>query len=581
MTMRRFLAMIFILIVAVSCAGIPVSVYKPAPTQTETPLPTITSTIQPSQTPIIVPSLTPTFPLTTFTPALTATPSPNHGGFEVLYHPDDMLYVGDQVSFEVISPPGMDLNGSSVRVQVDPPGGPSLGPTNFGAWGIQGRSEASMIWVWDTIKLNAGSHNLLYSVQPQGISWTEQVNLLPTASLPPAEAQAHWAETTTKCCTVFYITNTASERDLPTLTTLVDAQAKDVIDKMGANFTEPITITILPRLLGHGGFTSSEISVSYLDRNYASNSWELVVHHEMVHAIDGHLGGDFRPTIFVEGLAVYLTGGHYKPEPLMPRAAALLPSYLNQYIPLKTLADDFYTSQHEIGYLEGASLIEFMVKTYGWDAFSSFYRDIHNHQGETQSDSINSALLVHFSITFAQLEQDFLSALQAEPNTSTWMDDVRLSVSYYDTMRRYQQLLDPSAYFATAWLMDNKTMRERGIVADYLRHPHAPTNLALETLFITTHQQMIDQDYPSATQTLAEITSVMDEIERNLPDPFSVSQLTSDYFTIADSLQQQGYEVQAISVTGGTASVSVTAPGGPTLIPLNLRRTDGQWAIVP
>ena len=116
------------------------------------------------------------------------------------------------------------------------------------------------------------------------------------------------------------------------------------------------------------GLPSSEISVSYLDRNYASNSWELVVHHEMVHAIDGHLGGDFRPTIFVEGLAVYLTGGHYKPEPLMPRAAALLPAYLNQYIPLKTLADDFYASQHEIGYLEGASLIEYMVKTYGWDA---------------------------------------------------------------------------------------------------------------------------------------------------------------------------------------------------------------------
>ena len=138
--------------------------------------------------------------------------------------------------------------------------------------------------------------------------------------------------------------------------------------------------------------------------------------------------------------------------------------------------------------------------------FSSFYRDIHNHQGETQSNSINSALLVHFSITFSQLEQDFLSALQAEPDTSAWVDDVRLTVTYYDTMRRYQQLLDPSAYFRTAWLLDNKTMRERGIVADYLRHPHTPANLALETLFITAHQQMIAQDYTSATQTLDEIT---------------------------------------------------------------------------
>jgi hypothetical protein len=581
MSMRRFLAMIFILTVAVSCAGVPVSIYKPAPTATNTPPPAFTSTLLPSPTPVIVPSFTPTFPLTTPIPILTATPSPNLAEFEVLYHPDDVLYVGDQVSFEVISPPGMELQGSSVRVQVDPPGGSSLGPVEFGAWGIQGRSEAALVWVWDTENLNPGLHTLSYVFEPQGITWTEQVNLLPYASMPPAEAQAYWAETTTQCCTVFYVTNTASERDLTTLTTLVDAQAKDVIEKMEANFTEPITITLLPRLLGHGGFSSSEISVSYLDRNYAANSWELVVHHEMVHDIDGHLGGDFRPTIFVEGLAVYLTGGHYKPEPLMPRAAALLPAYLDQYIPLKTLADDFYASQHEMGYLEGASLIEYMVKTYGYDAFSSFYRDIHNHQGQTQSDSINSALLVHFSITFAQLEQDFLSALQVEPDTSAWVDDVRLTVSYYDSMRRYQQLLDPSAYYATAWLMDNKTMRERGIVADYLRHPHTPTNLALETLFITAHQQMIAQDYTTATQTLDEITSVMDGIERSLPDPFSISPLTSDYYTIADSLQQQGYEVQNISVSGTTASVSVTAPIGPALIPLNLRRTDGQWAIVP
>ncbi len=579
--MRRFLAMIFILIVAVSCAGVPIAVFKPAPSATVTPLPTVTSTLPPSQTPPALPSSTPTQQLPTNTPALTATPTPATKGFQVLYHPDDVLYVGDQVSFEVISPPGMDLKGSSVRVQVDPPGGSNLGPVDFGAWGIQGRSEAAMVWVWDTKNQNAGLHSLTYSVQPQGISWTEQVNLLPSAAMPPAEAEAHWAETRTQCCTLFYITDTASERDLPSLTTLLDAQAQDVENKMGADFTQPITITVLPRLLGHGGFTTSEISVSYLDRNYAANSWELVVHHEMVHTIDGQLGGDFRPTIFVEGLAVYMTGGHYKLEPLMPRAAALLPSYLNQYIPLKTLADDFYAYQHEIGYLEGASLIEYMVKSYGWSAFSSFYRDIHSHQGETQSDSINSALLVHFSITFSQLEQDFIAALQAEPDTSAWVDDVRLTVTFYDTMRRYQQLLDLSAYFRTAWLMDNKTMRERGIVADYLRHPHTPANLALETLFLTAHQQMIAQDYASASQTLDAISSVLESIDHGVTDPFAISQVTTDYFTISDSLQHQGYEVQNIALIGDTASVSVTTPTGPDLIPLNLKRTGGQWSIIP
>jgi hypothetical protein len=301
----------------------------------------------------------------------------------------------------------------------------------------------------------------------------------------------------------------------------------------------------------------------------------------MIHAIDVHLGGDFRPTIFVEGLAVYMTGGHYKPEPLMPRAATLLPAYLNEYIPLQNLADDFYAFQHEIGYLEGASLIEYMVNTYGLEAFLAFYRDIHSSQGESQSDSIDAALQTHFAISFSQLEQDFLVALKNETDTSDWVDDVRLTVTFYDTMRRYQQLLDPSAYFRTAWLLDNKTMRERGIVADYLRHPHTPVNLALETLFITAHQQMTAQDYTSASQTLEVINSVLDAIEHGTTDPFSVSPLSADYLSISATLEQQGYEVQSISINGDTATTDVTTSTGPELIPLILQLTGGQWSIIP
>jgi hypothetical protein len=589
MCMRRYLRMIFILFVAVSCAGLPVSLLPPASTPTTISQPTFsaTNTQAPYESPFptsspLPPWTTPFFTLTApATPEFITSLTPAPGDFQVLFHPDDVLYVGDQVSLEVIPPPGMDVKGSSLQIQVDPPDGQSLPSTNFNPWGIAGREQATFIWSWDTKNLSPGTHTLSFDIHPQGISWTEQVNLLPAIDMPPDQADAHWATTQTKCCTVYYITNTASERDLAQLTASIDQQAQDAMLKMGANFTEPITITILPRLLGHGGFTSTEISVSYLDRNYASNSWEMVVHHEMIHAIDGRLGGDFRPTLFVEGLAVYLSGGHYKPEPLMPRAAALLPQYLNWYIPLKTLADNFYASQHEIGYLEGASLIEYMVGRYGEPAFNTFYRDIHNKSGESQSDSINAALQKHFAITFDQLEQDFLTALENEPDTASWVEDVRLTVTYYDTMRRYQQLLDPSAYFRTAWLMDNKTMREKGIVADYLRHPHTPSNLALETLFITAHQNWENLDYASASSILAEINSVLDGIDRGSNDPFSVSRLTADYLAISDTLQKQGYEVQNISVSGDTASTQVTTSTNIQLEPVNLVRTGGQWSIVP
>jgi hypothetical protein len=489
--------------------------------------------------------------------------------------------MGDQVSVEVVSPPDLNVQDATLQVQVDPPNGPSLGSVKFGPWGIQGRYEATLIWAWDTKSAGVGVHTLAFNVQPQAYTWTSQVTLLPSSDMPAKQAEAAWAETQTHCCTVFYITETASQRDLPALSSIIDAQAQDALARMEADITVPITITLLPRVLGNGGFTSSEISVSYLDRDYASIDWAMVVHHEMIHAIDARLGGDFRPSIFVEGLAVYMTGGHYHPNPLMPRAAALLPGYLDLYIPLKPLADDFYASQHEIGYLEGASLVEFMVKTYGLENFFAFYRDIHNKPGESQSDSIDAALQAHFSITFAQLEQNFLAALMAEPEAASWVESVRLEIHYYETMRRYQQLLDPSAYFRTAWLLDNRTMRERGIVADYLRHPHTPVNLALETLLITAGQQMVVSDYSTASQILDQIDAVMDAYQQGVGDPFSVSPLTSDYFSISSTLQKQGYDVQSIIINGNSAVTQVTNLASPDLIRVNLQRVNSQWSISP
>jgi hypothetical protein len=48
-----------------------------------------------------------------------------------------------------------------------------------------------------------------------------------------------------------------------------------------------------------------------------------------------------------------------------------------------------------------------------------------------------------------------------------------LTVAYYDLIRDYQSQQDPSAYFRGVWLPDPHEMRQRGIVADYLRGPQA------------------------------------------------------------------------------------------------------------
>ena len=230
----------------------------------------------------------------------------------------------------------------------------------------------------------------------------ETVSLLPGGQLPAAEAQAAWATEESDCCLVHYLTHSAAERDLPELLAMIDEQAAKVSQQMGVQLKEPVQVNLIPRLIGHGGFSGQEITLSYLDSNYIDRDPAIIFHHEMVHFVDAHAGGDLKPSMLAEGLAVYLSGGHFKPEPLLPRMAALLPPVpgceptldrrllpvssqaaqprlcgLDRYIPLEELLDHFYVAQHEIGYLEAGSLVAFMVDTWGWTAFSSFYRDIH------------------------------------------------------------------------------------------------------------------------------------------------------------------------------------------------------------
>jgi hypothetical protein len=313
---------------------------------------------------------------------------------------------------------------------------------------------------------------------------------------------------------VHFISGTEFARDLPELQDLIEQQAANVVQRMGIEFNERIPITVLPRVLGHGGFASSEIYVSYIESNYAGNDISQVLHHEMVHILDGRLGGELRPTLLVEGLAVYLSDGHFKKEPLMQRAAELID--LGWYLPLTQLVDSFYSSQHEIGYLEGGALVQFMVTRYGWQEFNDFYRDIHPHPSGEQSQALDQALQNHFGLTLEQLEGMFKTALFRQHTIPDIHDDLVLTVAYYEAVRQYQQMLDPSAYFLTAWLPDGEQMRQRGIVADYLRRPSTPDNLAIEALLVEIDKQLHAGNYADAEKTLLMVNDLLAQTQDNV-----------------------------------------------------------------
>ena len=516
---------------------------RPTPMPTVTPgrvetfqQPTLTPFLPSTETATVTVTPEPTFSIPT--PAVT--PTPTGSPFQVRFHPDGPLYVGDQVSLEVVAPPDGDYKEKKLEVRYGDEEGRLLGEAIFQPFGLSQRIQSTLWWVWDTMSLPAGKHQIYFKVLPDGEDWTEAVELLPADQMPMPGA--HWSSAESECCVIHYITGTLAERDLARLVVMVDEQARKAGQRLGVTLKERVNITFFPRLLGHGGFTNHEIFISYLDRHYTATDPSIIIHHELVHRLDAQAGGDFRPTMLVEGLAVYLSGGHFKLEPLMSRAAALLapapgcvetPAVkgsdptpgpgsrpgcgLDVYYPLTQLADNFYPSQHEIGYLEAGALVEFMIKTWGWDAYNAFYRDIHKvpapvgqpREGYEQSQALDKALQNHFHLSLDELDSRFQEALRQENLTPTMAEDVRLTIDYYDTVRRYQQYLDPSAYFLTAWLPDGQKMREKGIVADLSRAPSGAENSAIETLLVAANSALVQGDYARTSSLLDAVNATL------------------------------------------------------------------------
>jgi hypothetical protein len=556
--MRRSIVLISLLLIACQVFSLASAIQQKFAVASPTARPATGSPAAPSPEPVVSPTPfrstgtatsvlpTRTGPVPLATEEIRATPTavPQEKTFSVFFHPDGALYVGDLVSLEVIAPPEAGLKDRKVSLSSGGPAGVRLGEAQFEPYGLGGRLQTTFLWVWDTIGLAAGEYNLAFAVQPDGPVWVETVTLLPRGQLPPGEAQSSWATAKSACCEVHYLTHTAAERDLPGLLSMMDEQANKVSQQMGIRLSEPAQIVLIPRLLGHGGFTGREIVLSYLDRNYIDGNLAVIFHHELVHYMDVHLGGELKPSMLVEGLAVYLSGGHYRTEPLLPRMAALLPPEpgcipvaqalaggtaqaatshlcgLNRYVPLQELIDHFYFTQHEIGYLEAGSLVEFMVESWGWTAYSSFYRDIHPIKNPTaqpadadsQSRAMEAALQRHFGLSLGQLEERFLQALKAERVRPQDVEDIRLTVRYYDSARRYQLLMDPSAYFLNAWLPESEQMRKRRIVADVARSPQGPQNTALETMLVNANAALQQGRYAEVQRLLDAIDVILNGV---------------------------------------------------------------------
>jgi hypothetical protein len=490
------------------------------------------------------------------------------GEFTVYVIPEGGVYAGDPVSFLVLPAEGVQTEGLSVRASFD---GEPLGEAAFDGFGIGGRPQATLKWVWDTAGLVPDSYTLDFEISPGGDRWTETIQVQPAPSVDHA-----WESVSNACCILYFVSGTASSRDLDALLAISQSRADVTMAQMGVTFAEPLEMVLLPRVLGHGGFAWGELYVSYLDRNYAGDQLDVVVHHEMVHVLDERLGGKLHPSMLTEGLAVYLTGGHFKREPLFSRAATLQAQGI--YVPLERLANNFYNEQHEIGYLQAGALIEYMVERWGYPAFDAFYRDI--PFGTTDAQAIDGALQAHFDLSLARLEADFTTRLRTFPFMPDLAEDVAVMVAYFDAVRAYQLTLDPNAYFLQAWLLKIDEMQAADVTADYVQHPQSASNITLETLLIAARDEYETGRYTEAEEILGAVDMVLAAMRRGEREPFSAHPLAANYYQVVIALLNEGYQPHAIHVAGGqaTAWVSVAFDSIPQQVILHLDGSAG-WRL--
>jgi hypothetical protein len=556
--------------------------------------PAATATSKPTSTPVLTPTATPKpspTPEPPPTPTVTSEPTDLWlGPSDLRIHPDGVsVYSGDLVSFEVYAHHGHDwaaipVPDVDVEVWLGAPGDGTLVAQDRIAFYGARDAKAWMEWEWDTaglegpqflnVVLDPRDEIKIGDENPENNVIARTVWLLPREDLPEVWAEADWLETSSECCVFHYISGTAAERDIAVLMEAADRATAYAGVRLGESLDDfKLTVFLIDRVLGHGGFADGALIISYLDRNYAGGDLDLVLRHEATHVLDRRFS-EVRNTLLAEGLAVYVSGGHYMEEPLDQRVAALLA--LDRYVPLTELADDFYPSQHEIGYLEAAGFVSYLIDRFGWEAFKAAYADIQpNEQG--QAAMLDSALQENLGLTLLQAESDWLAALESLPQPVAQIENLRLTIDFYDTLRRYQREWDPSAYFREAWLPPLEEAERLGVTADFVRHPSTLVNVALETMLSVTESYIEEGDYQEAEKLLNVTGMVLDA-----GGDLSVEPLAARYFAIVQAIDAAGYEAQRIELDLGSslASVLATSRHSADTVELSLAMVADGWHII-
>ncbi len=545
----------------VAVAGVTaVATPLPPPATQEVP-PTPTLTLPPAPTPSSVPD------------DLSISPG------NVYLYPSPNIYSGEKVTFQVLAHVPANVKPADVTVHVLVNYQDVISGT-LDAVNLEGGGVGLFEWAWDTTG-EPGEHLVHVILDRYDTLQTGDENLdnnmaslpvtvLDRSTLSRSEQNAVWITTQTNCCVIHVVRGTAADRDLDELIAVVETAVQQAAAKLDVQPNRKLDVYLVDRVIGQGGYAGYSVVVSYVDRSYANNGLSQVMVHEMVHILDRQFAPE-RISFLAEGLALWASEGHYKPENIDERSAALVAT--GHYVPLAELIDSFYPVQHEIGYLEAGGFVKFLIDSYGWRQFRQFYSDVTAEDAATLSTAVDLNLQKYFNVTLASAETMWLNYLAELPLDPVTITDLETTVRYYNVMRRYQQRYDPTAYFLTAWLPHPETVEQKGNPADLTRHPQDEVNITLEVMLYAADTALRAGDYTQANLLLDSVTRVLDN------DGAFIDPLASNYLQVVQAAAEFNYEAQQVALTGNRAVVTATPKGTTDLIELTVILSGSGWML--
>ncbi len=499
---------------------------------------------------------------------------------DVILHPVPVIYAGDKVTFQLLPhvPESIEVRDVMAAILVD---GVQVagGPLDRRNW--NGQAEGVYEWAWDTTGLS-GDYQIEIILDPTDVIQVgdedpsnNSVTITATVRIPTGQAArdaaATWQTQEIDCCIIHVVSDTAAARDLPALASMLESAVRQAAGRLSVEPSQKLHVYFIDRIVGQGGFAGTDVVVSYVDRRYAGGGlYELLV-HEAAHILDQQFAPR-RLSFLAEGLAVWVSGGHYKVEDLTKRSAALVA--LEQYVPLATLINDFYPVQHEIGYLEAAGFITYLIDRDGWNTFKGFYSDVSADDGPTLADAVDVNLQHYYGASLAQIEAEWLAMLRSTPPDPAVVEDLRTTIRYYNVARRYQELYDPTAHYLSAWLPHPTQVREFGNPADLTRRPEEEINITLEVMLTAADAALRKGDYPRANVILDSVANILDN-DGAIIDPMATS-----YLRIVRAAAEYGYELHQVELMGDKAQAVATQAPNIKLTSLVMEMRGQNWVIL-